>query len=707
MATDNKRKQILLRANLGFLFICLLGMAIIGRAFYIQTFQGVYYRSLADSLTIFPKKIMAERGNIYSSDGRLLATNQPTFDIRVNFKAQAPFADNLLPAQFNHGIDSMALLLSQMFHDKTVDQYRNELVHERNNQTRYYLLKKGISLDQMLAMKHWPLFREGHFRLGMVAIQNDKRQIPFDNLAKRTIGFTNVDGKMVGLEGRYDSLLRGTQGQMMVQKISGGVTIPIESKEEIAPQPGRDIYTTLNVDFQDVAEDALMKGLQKHHAKFGCIVMMEVKTGKVRIMANLGLTKDSSYIENENYAIGVPTEPGSTFKLATVASLMEDGMINNNTLINVGEGLVKYYNCTIRDHDKPESEELTVKRAVEVSSNVAMAKLAYEHYSSAPEKFYKNLENFGFTRPISIELPGSKSPQLADPKRWSGVSVAYIAHGYEVKVTPLHLLTFYNAIANNGCMVKPFIVEKIKEYGATIDSTPVTVLNERMCSPRTITQLHAILEGVVANGGTAKNLMSDTLHIAGKTGTAVVARDNKGYKDKDSHKFYQASFCGYFPAEDPQYSMIVVIDSPNNGYYANVVAGSIFKEVAEKVYSLTPNAHPAAAPQVTAENSIPGVHGASTKDLKGIYKFFGINVNDIAGEWAVATPTGTGVNLATREMETGVVPDVTGMGLKDALYILESMGLKVNIKGKGIVVRQSVTPGDKLNKGEQIIIELA
>ena len=700
---SNKKAEILLRANLGFLFICLLGMAIISRAFYIQTVQGPYYRSLADSLTIFPKKILAERGNIYSADGRLLATTLPTFDIRIDFKAAKPYSDHVMPEQFNIGVDSLALLLANMFHDKSAQQYRNELVREKNNQTRYYLLKRSVSLEQMLAMKHWPLFREGHYRIGMVAVQVDKRLMPFDGLAQRTIGFTNIDGKRVGLEGQYDDALRGTQGQMMVQKIAGGVTIPIDSKEEIAPQPGKDIYTTIDVDLQDVAEDALLHSLQHHQAEHGCVILMEVKTGKIKAIANLGLTKDSFYAETFNYAVGEATEPGSTFKLATVASVFEDGLANNNTLIDVGDGVAKFYNLTIKDHEAPETPQITVKRAVEVSSNVAMAKLAFQHYASSPEKFYKKLQAFGFTKPIDVGLPGVGTPVLAEPKKWSGVSVAYIAHGYEIQVTPLHTLMFYNAIANGGRLVKPYIVDKVKEYNTTVDSSTTTVLNEKMCSPSTIKQLREILDGVVQNG-TAMNLKTDYLHVAGKTGTAVIAQGNHGYKKR----VYQASFCGYFPSEDPQYSMIVVINSPSaNGYYGNVVAGSIFKEVADKVYSLTLNMHPAINQQLAAENNIPMVHLADAKELKGIYKFFGVNVNDINGEWANTTASGKGVSLVSHEFENGVVPDVTGMSLKDAIYMLESMGMKVNVVGRGQVVRQSVTPGDKINKGTPIVIELA
>src|SRR4051812_5251844 len=316
----NKKREILLRAYLGFLFVCLLGMSIIGRAFYIQTVEGSYYRGLADSLTIYPKKIMAERGNIYSEDGRLLATTLPTFDIRIDFKTTYVY-----PELFKENVDSVAILLNAMFKDKTVGQYKSELVTQRRKKSRYYLLKRNASFNELAAMKQWPMFREGQYHSGMVSVQKDKRLMPFGDLAQRTIGFTNSNGKKVGLEGKYDEPLRGTKGLVMVQKIAGGVTIPLDSKEGIAPQPGKDIYTTINVELQDVAEDALRRALQHHGAGHGCVVLMEVKTGRIKAIANLGLIQDSAYGETFNYAVGEATEPGSTFKLATVASLMEDG----------------------------------------------------------------------------------------------------------------------------------------------------------------------------------------------------------------------------------------------------------------------------------------------------------------------------------------------------------------------------------------------
>jgi cell division protein FtsI (penicillin-binding protein 3) len=695
----NKKREILLRAYLGFLFVCFLGMAIIGRAFYIQTIEGNYYRSLADSLTIFPKNIMAERGNIYGAEGRLLATTLPTFDIRIDFKTTYAY-----PELFKENVDSVAILLNAMFKDKAPGQYKSELVIERRKKTRYYLLKRNISYNQLAEMKQWPLFRDGQYRSGMLSVQKDKRLMPFGMLAQRTIGFTNANGKKVGLEGKYDEPLRGTKGQVMVQKISGGVTIPLDSREGIAPQPGRDIYTTIDVELQDVAEDALMRALQHHGAGHGCVVLMEVKTGKIKAIANLGLEKDSLYSETFNYAVGEATEPGSTFKLATVASLMEDGLVTNDTKVFVGDGHYKVYNRVIADHEKPETPELTVKRAVEVSSNAAMASLADKYYSSSKEKFFKHIQDFGFTKPIDIELPGAAIPVYTSPDKWSGVSAAFLAHGYEIQISPLHTLMFYNAIANNGAMVKPYVVEKVKEYNATVDSTTTTIINKQVCSDKTIQQLQEILKGVVENG-TATNLKTDYLHVAGKTGTAVIAQGKEGYKN-GGKKVYQASFCGYFPAEQPQYSMIVVINSPSqNGYYGNVVAGSIFKEVADKVYSLALDMH-SSINRTIVQSNVPSIQKGALSDLKSLYNFFPVKTDAAQSEWVTASAAGNKISLAENEIDSQSVPDVTGMGLKDAIYLLESRGMKVEVVGRGNVVRQSLAMGESITKGEQITVEL-
>ncbi len=692
----NKKKEILLRAYLGFLLVFALGVAILGRAFYIQTSQGAYYRELGDSLTIEEKEVLADRGNIYSSDGSLLATTLPTFDIRIDFKTTYNHSE-----LFSTKVDSVAMLLARMFPEKTQSQYKNELIRERKKKNRYYLLKRNISYEQLSEMKKWPLFRDGQYKSGLVVVQNDKRMMPFGLLAQRTIGFINESGTKVGLEGKFDEQLRGEKGLVKVQKIAGGVSIPLDAREQIVPQPGKDIYTTIDINLQDVAEDALYRALQHHQAEHGSVVLMEVATGRIKAIANLGLTKDSAYAEIMNYAVGEATEPGSTFKLATIACLMEDGLVTNDTKVFCGDGSYKVYNKTIRDHEVPETPELTVKRGIEVSSNVLVASLADKNYNSAKEKFYNHLEDFGFTKPIDIEIPGAGKPVLHPVKDWSGVSCAYIAYGYEVQLTPLHILNFYNTIANNGVMVKPHIVEKIKEYNRTVDSIGTVVVKDKVLSEHTLKQLREILEGVVQNG-TAENLKTDYLHVAGKTGTAVIAQGNQGYRKR----IYQASFCGYFPAEAPQYSMIVVINSPGtNGYYGNVVAGSIFKEVADKVYSLSLDMH-SAINKTIARGTVPVMQQGNADDIKHIYQFFGLQLNTETGEWARVNNDGSRLLLAENDFANGIVPDVTGMGLRDALYLLEGMGMKVSVVGKGIVHSQSITPGTRIQKGMMITVQL-
>jgi cell division protein FtsI (penicillin-binding protein 3) len=693
---QNKKQEIVVRIYLGFLFICLLGIAIVGRTFYLQAFQGNYYRSLADSLTIFPKKVQAERGNIYSADGRLLATTLPTFDVVIDFKTTRRHSDI-----FKENIDSVVLLLGAMYPEKSAQQYKAELWKAYKKKKPYYLLKRNATYVQYNAMKQWPLFREGQYKSGMIGVQNDKRLMPFGYLAQRTIGFTNKTGKQVGLEGSFNKDLQGVQGQLMVQKIAGGIVVPLNAAESISPQPGKDIYTTIDISLQDVAEDALHRALKHHNAEHGCVVLIESHTGKIKAIANLGRMNDSSYAEIQNYAVGEATEPGSTFKLATVAALMEDGFVTNNTSVEVGNGSAKFGDREIKDHDAPETPYLTLKRAIEVSSNVAIAKLAQQHYAANKQKLHQHLTQFGFNTAVKIELPGAGKTRFADYKKWSATTIPYLAHGYEICITPMHTLMFYNAIANGGKLIQPYIVEKVKEYNTTVDSTKTVVINEQLLKPSTVRQLREMLEAVVLTG-TATNLKTDYLKVAGKTGTAKIADGAKGYAARK----YQASFCGYFPAEDPQYTMIVVINSPSaNGYYGNVVAGSIFKEVADKVYSLSLHMHKPVQQLYAGGKKLPLIEKGTGSDMEKIYAFLGTKVEDVS-DWVALSSNSTGLAATEIDHDINVVPDVTGMSLKDAIYLLETQGLKVQITGHGTVRRQSLRPGEKISKGLSIALEL-
>ena len=502
-----------------------------------------------------------------------------------------------------------------------------------------------------------------------------------------------------GIELQYNKYLCGDTLERFFRKLSGGASKPLDNKDFVSAPMGKDIYTTIDINIQDVAEDALRRQLIMHDADHGCVILMETKTGKIRAIANLGRHDSTDYRELRNYAVGEATEPGSTMKLATAAALMEDGLVNNSTPIFCGNGELQMpKGKLIRDHEAPETPTLTLKRAIEVSSNVAMATLAKEHYLHAPSKFYEHLKTFGFAQPVQIEVAGAAQPLLADSKKWSGVSAMYIAHGYELTITPLHTLQFYNAIANDGVMVKPTLIEKVREYNQTIDSTSTVVLNPKLFGDKTVKQLRAILEGVVENG-TAKNLKTEYLKIAGKTGTAVI--NNHGYTGDKKH---QASFVGYFPADAPQYTMIVVVNAPNQGgYYGNVVAGNVFREVADKVYSLSLNMHPTINQAIT-ETQHPLVKSAAREDITRLYAMFGFGLPDGADEWI---KTVDDKEYITNDIQADIVPDVVGMGLKDALYLLESRGMRVEIAGRGNVMGQSITAGTRFSKGQTISIQLS
>lgn len=689
----NVKKEVITRIYIGFLLVCLLAAGIVGKAFYTQSVKGKYYISLADSLTIYPTKVKAERGNIYSHDGKLLAASLPVFDLFIDFAAEG-----LTDEIFFDNVDSVSLLMAKMFPDKTAYNYKQEFLKNKKKRSRYYSLRRNVGYDQLLQIKKMPWLRMKRNVSGLIEENKEKRDHPFGYMALRTLGMDeNLDGVYSsGIELNYDSELKGKSGKKLVQKLGAGVVRPLDSKEEVAPQPGKDIYTTIDITIQDVAQDALRRALIRHQADHGCVVVMEVKTGKIRAIANLGKRDSVNYFEYQNYAVGESTEPGSTFKVATIAALMEDGVVNKNTKVNCGNGTAAFYNTTIKDHEPPATPLLDVKRIIEVSSNVGVAKLSFNNYGAAPSKFYKHLKNFGFTDVINIEVAGSKVPDLKKPEKWSGVSSAFIAHGYEIRITPLHTLQFYNAIANNGNLVRPTLVDKITHYSKIIDSTKVA--SRKILNETTVAELREILEGVVEQG-TAMNLKTSYLKIAGKTGTAKIAQKNKGY----SEAIYQASFCGYFPSQDPQYSMIVVVNSPSaGGYYGNVVAGSIFREVADKIYATDLQFDLLKEDSSSLNQVKPFIAKSKASDVERIYSSLGFKVEVPETQWVQAS-NGQYKVFALKE---NLMPDVRGMSQRDALYMLESIGLKISFSGKGFVSNQSILPGEAIKKGQHVKLDL-
>jgi cell division protein FtsI (penicillin-binding protein 3) len=699
----SNKKDIFWRIGLAYFMLMLLGIGILAQVIYIQNVKGSYYRAMADSITTKYAQVPAERGNIYSSDGRLLATSLPSFEIRMDMRA-----DGLTKDLFNQHIDSLSLCMSKFFGDKSSSDYKKLFVAARSRHERYFLVKKSVSYPDLQTVKTFPIFRLGQFKGGFIAIQHNKRQYPFKELANRTIGYMrDASVQPVGLEGKFDSQLTGLPGKRLMQKVSGGEFLPINDKNEIDPQNGKDIVTTIDVNLQDVAEDALKKTLIQNKADHGCCVLMEVKTGAIRAIANLGVQPDGSYTEDYNYAVGESHEPGSTFKLASMIALLEDGYVNLDDTVDLELGYHQYWNQTMHDAEHHNLRRVNVISAFAHSSNVGISKLVNEYYSSNPEKYLQHLRDLGLDKKLHIEIPGEQQPYIKNTKdkTFTRFSLPWMSVGYEVKVSPLQILTMYNAVANNGTMMKPFLLQAIDEYGKPEQLFSPVVMKQQICSSQTLSALHRLLEAVV-DSGTARALKNDNYSIAGKTGTAQIADDKRGYQVK----VYQSSFVGYFPADKPLYSCIVVVNAPSNGiYYGAAVAGPVFKEIADKIFSTDLDLHPAIEARVNDTILLPQIKTAYKQDMNILFAALGIHPDSRSETaWVNASQSGNQLTLTDRKEaeQTGVVPDVSGMGLRDALYLLENSGLKANAVGAGSVTSQSLRAGTSFQKGQNISITL-
>lgn len=698
------KKDILLRIYLTYFFVCVFAVLIVFKMIKIQILDGEEWRAKAETLNMDLKSIDAIRGNIYADDGSLLATSIPIFEIRLDVNIPA-----LTDEIFNEKVDSLAYHLATYFQDKTKSEYLRKLKQAREQGNRYLLVQRNVNYNQLQDIKQFPILRRGRFKGGFIAIQQNKRERPFKVLAARTIGYDREDIKPVGLEGAYRNELKGIQGRRLEKRLAGGIWMPIGDGNEVDPQDGADIHTTINVNIQDVAQKALLDQLVRQDAAHGCVVLMEVKTGYVKAIANLSRGKDGGYYEYYNYAIGESTEPGSTFKLASVISALEDGLIDIRDTIDTKRGVVRYYDTEMTDSKKGGYGKITLQRAFEVSSNVGISKMIHEGYSKDPQRFIDRLYKMNLHEPLGLEIAGEGSPKIIKPgdSDWYGTTLTSMSIGYSVKSTPLQILSFYNAVANNGKMVKPQFVKEVRRGGRVERVNKPVVINEAICSKETIAKVRGMLEGVVENG-TARNLRNANFNIAGKTGTARIANAQYGY-DYDSKVSYQASFVGYFPAEDPKYSCIVVVNAPSKDvYYGNLVAGPIFKEIADKVYAGSIDIHEEIVPTENLALN-PHVKFGNHTDLTSVFKTLNINVNIKSPDapWVVALQKEEGLEIDQRIIHDEQVPNVVGMGVRDALYLLENQGLVVRVKGSGTVTKQSVQAGSKIEKGKEVILELS
>jgi cell division protein FtsI (penicillin-binding protein 3) len=701
------RTNILIRVYLAFGLIVFFSLAVVVQMYRLQFVQGAKWKKMAAKLSTKYENVEASRGNIFSVDGSLLATSVPEYELHMDMFASGITDDKV----FYEKVDSLALKLSQLYPDKTQQQYSRLLRDARSDSSGYELIRRKVTYQELKQIRKFPIFNMGKYKGGLIVLQQNKRILPFHSLAERTIGYKNYNSKKaVGLEGAFASYINGESGKMLMQRIAGGTYMPVNNgDEDVEAKDGADIISTINVNYQDVAQDALRKQLEKSQADHGCVVLMEVATGEIRAISNFTRTKNGDYKETYNYAISDAKDPGSTFKLASYMTMFDQHKIDTNTMVNVeGGNYNMYYKDkllkTFKDAEYIPSP-MTAKHAFEESSNVAVVKFVTSSYGNNPGEYTNNLQNvLHLNERLGLQIPGEAKPVVKNPsnRSWSKLTLPQMAYGYEMQMTPLQMLALYNSVANNGKMIAPIFVREIQHLGNTVEHFQARVINPKVCSDATLGKMKAMLEGVVLNG-TGKTFIKNNLYpIAGKTGTAQVANGNAGYGEK---KTYQASFCGYFPANHPKYAMIVVINNPTVGnFLAAYVAGPVFREIADRVYASDIDINHNSPVRLVGNTTLPKVKQGNIKALRQVYTKLG--VKPLYASANTGVDTSNGLTFEDAKYKTGTVPSVTGMGLSDALYLLGNAGYKVAVRGSGMVVSQSVTGGSMIPKGSKITIAL-
>ena len=698
------KRDILWRVYLSFLGVVILSLVVLGRAFYIQKFQGAYWRNMSDSLHQKYVEINAERGTIYSEDGQMLSTSIPYFDIYIDFGADGLREKN--GKHFKENLKALSDSLSWLFKDKPAEEYRKDLRTAYNEEDRYYLLKKGLSFEEYKTFRNFPLVKLGRNKSGVIADIKSRRLNPFGLLAKRTIGLARDNAQNVGLERTYDTLLQGTKGKRLVRFISGGAAVPVEGYE-IDPENGKDVITTLDIQMQDIVESALMKMLIQSESEHGTCIVMETKTGKIKAIANLGKDKDGNYAETLNYALQA-TEPGSTIKLATLLAVLDHGTSKINDLVEVGSTGSEFVGVRpVNEAEPMPKPELTVRECFAHSSNVGMSKIAYQAFAAQPDLYRSYLHKFHLDKKTGIDLVGEEAPVLPKLKRnhESLHALVTASFGYAIEVSPLHTLMLYNAIANNGKMMKPYLVNSIKNNGIAVKEFEPEVIDEQICRPEIIQEAKLCMEAVTSEG-TAKDAFKDCqFKVAGKTGTAHVAGGDLKYEDG----VYQATFVGYFPADQPEYTCIVLIKTKPHApvHFGGTLSAPVFKEIATKLYAMYLRNHKDAPLQLVADSSVY-TYAGYTPDIEHVLDQFGVAHIDstTSNGWSQVYSKELKPVLKTAPMSKNLMPDLRSMTLKDAIYVLEKMNMKVMIRGRGKVVAQDIVPGSAITNNQTVTLLL-
>jgi cell division protein FtsI (penicillin-binding protein 3) len=700
----DKKKDILWRMYILYLLVVLMGIAVVWKIFKIQFIEGDKWKAKAELMSQDTFLVKPTRGNILARDTSYMAISVPVYDLRMDTKAEKITTDT-----WNKNIDSLSICLANLFKDKSSGEYKAYLTKGKNEKNQYLLVKRNVTRREVELVRKFPIFRLGRYKGGLIEEEKYKRVKPYGSLAARTIGKEATETTPgLGIEQAYDEYLRGEEGLRLMEKLAGGMWRPVDHENSIEPIDGLDVVTTIAPQLQDVATSELERQLKMHGASHGCVIVMEVATGDIAAIANLKKDEDGNYYESFNYAVGEATDVGSTFKLATAMALLDDGYMTPSTQLSTGDGSITFAGHTI--HDSHKNGTISLQQGFEQSSNVFFIKSALQHYSKNPQQFVDHLYKLHLHEKLNTGLPGEATPLIRNPKDslWSGLSLGEMSIGYEMMLTPLQIITMYNAVANNGKMVKPRFVKEIRNRNTVVKSFETVVLEEAVCKPSTVNDLKKMMEGVVIRG-TAKNLNGSVYQIAGKTGTAQIANNGSGYGAAGS-RLYRASFCGYFPADNPKYTCIVVVNAPSEGvYYGNVVAGPIFKAVSDKIYASSFDINQAfyKTEMAQTKKQIPPIKSGYTKDIQTILNKMNITSHtNGTSSFSKTAKAQNAMNLLDIPMNKTQVPDVKGMGARDAIYILEQMGLDVILVGKGAVKEQSVAPGTSIKNFDTITLIL-
>ncbi|MBB6459601.1 penicillin-binding protein [Flammeovirga kamogawensis] len=695
------RNSILLRVRFAFLLIVVIATAIIVRISDLQFVERDKWEKAGNANRVKIRRVDATRGNILADDGSLLATSIPFYKLAFD---PCVSSDSI----FNSGVDSLSQLLSRYFKEKSASQYDSLLRTARKKKRRYLILShKLVKHQDKKHIDNWPIFREGRHNGGLIFTKYEKRFKPFDDLARRTIGFISKDEEAQytgrGLEFSFNNDLAGIDGEALFQRVSGNQWKPLDDGAQVRAENGLDIQTTINMDFEEHAHNVLKEALIKHEANFGTVLLMEVKTGQIKAIVNLGRTSEGNYVEDFNYAIQGVMEPGSTFKSASMLALLEEFDLNVKDSVNAGDGKYMFYDeCIMTDSHYNGFGMLSVDEVIEKSSNIGISKLVFKNFRSNPERFFKYLDRFNLTSTIGFQMEGEGKPYISRPgdPNWSGCSLPWISIGYEVETSPLQMLTFYNAIANNGKMIAPRIVKKILRGNEVISEAGVKTIRKSISSERSLKALQGMLRKVVQTG-TAKRINNNEFAISGKTGTTQKLKNGKYTKN------YYTSFVGYFPSEAPTYSMIVAIDEPKGAnQYGGDVCAPVFLDIAEVVYSRTTERD---IHYVHNENesAFPYIKAGNYNDLLLLSDAFDIQqVSENTTQWVRTRVKGDTIAWVNASVKKGLMPDVRGMTLRDAMYLIENEGATVHPLGNGRVVTQSISPGSRVNSRTNVYLKL-